>query len=145
MTRIAAFEPRQWYAQIEALGRLHKEEVEAELPYELSLNREIYNTLYDAGLLVCIGAFADELVGYAGAVIAPNMHYNALSAAHDAVFLHKDYRQPRLALRMVEALEEECKARGVKLFCWHAPIGGSFARLLEKRAKPYYTQYFKEL
>ena len=31
MTRIATFEPRQWYDEIEQLGQLHKDEVEADV------------------------------------------------------------------------------------------------------------------
>lgn len=147
MTRIEAFEPRDWYDAIEALGQLHKAEVEADVtPLTPTANRAIYDALHEMGMLVPVGVFdGDEMVGYAIATISPNPHYRALSAQHDVFFLHPDYRKPRLALRMIEVLEAECKARGAVYFCWHAPIGGAFERIIKMRSKPYYTQYFKEL
>lgn len=147
MTRIAEFDPREWYDQIEDLGQLHKAEVEADVtPLPVVINRGIYNALYDAGLLVCVGAFdGDAIVGYAIGTISPNTHYNTITAQHDVFFVHRDYRLPRVALRLVEALEDACRERGATLFCWHAPIGGSFEKMVGKRAKPYYTQYFRSL
>lgn len=147
MTRIGTFEPCDWYDAIEALGALHKAEVEADVtPLPPTANRAIYDALHEMGMLVCVGAFeGDEMVGYAIGTISPNPHYDTLTAQHDVFFLHRDYRKPRTALRLVEALEAECKARGATLFCWHAPIGGAFERLIALRAKPYYKQFFKEL
>lgn len=148
MTRIAIFEPSpELYDEIERLGALHKDEVEAEVTaLPVAINRNLYDALYAQGALVCVGAFDDDrLVGYAIALFAPNLHYQMLSAAHDVLFLHRDYRTPRMALRLVEAVEAECKARGAQLMVWHAPIGGAFERILKTRANPIYTQFFKEL
>ena len=147
MTRIETFEPREWYDAIEALGALHKAEVEADVtPLPPVAHRGIYDTLHEAGMLVPVGVFdGDAMVGYAIATISPNPHYDTITAQHDVFFLHPDYRKPRLALRMIEALEAECKARGATLFCWHTPIGGSFEKLVRLRAKSYYIMYFKEL
>jgi len=68
------------------------------------------------GALVCVGAFADDgrLVGYAIALLSPNFHYRMTTAAHDVLFLHRDYRKPRMALRLIDAAEAECKARGAQ-------------------------------
>lgn len=148
MTRIAIFEPSpKLYDEIEQLGQLHKDEVEADVTaLPVAINRDLYDALYAQGALVCVGAFDDDrLVGYAIALFAPNLHYQMLSAAHDVLFLHRDYRTPRMALRLVEAVEAECKARGAQLMVWHAPIGGAFERILKTRANPIYTQFFKEL
>ena len=148
MTRIAIFEPSpELYDEIGRLGALHKDEVEAEVPaLPVAINRNLYDALYAQGALVCVGAFDDDrLVGYAIALFAPNLHYQMLSAAHDVLFLHRDYRTPRMALRLIDAVEAECKARGAQLMVWHAPIGGAFERILKTRANPIYTQFFKEL
>nr|DAK49290.1 MAG TPA: acetyltransferase [Caudoviricetes sp.] len=148
MTRIAIFEPSpELYDEIERLGALHKDEVEAEVTaLPVAINRNLYDALYAQGALVCVGAFDDDrLVGYAIALFAPNLHYQMLSAAHDVLFLHRDYRTPRMALRLIDAVEAECKARGAQLMVWHAPIGGAFERILKTRANPIYTQFFKEL
>lgn len=147
MTRIAIFDPRQLYDEIERLGQLHKDEVEADVTaLPVSVNRDLYDVLHAQGALVCVGAFDDDrLVGYAIALLSPNFHYRMTTAAHDALFLHRDYRTPRMALRLIDAVEAECKARGAQLMVWHAPIGGAFERILKTRANPIYTQFFKEL
>ena len=149
MTRIAIFEPSpELYDEIEQLGALHKDEVEAEVTaLPVAINRDLYDVLHAQGALVCVGAFTDDgrLVGYAIALLSPNFHYRRTTAAHDVLFLHRDYRKPRMALRLVEAVEAECKARGAQLMVWHAPIGGAFERILKNRANPIYTQFFKEL
>lgn len=148
MTRIAIFEPSpELYDEIEQLGALHKDEVEAEVTaLPVVINRDLYDVLHDAGALVCVGAFdGGRMVGYAIALLSPNFHYRMTTAAHDVLFLHRDYRKPRLALRLIDAVEAECKARGAQLMVWHAPIGGAFGRILKTRANPIYTQFFKEL
>ena len=147
MTRIAIFDPRQLYDEIERLGQLHKDEVEADVTaLPVSVNRDLYDVLHAQGALVCVGAFDDDrLVGYAIALLSPNFHYRMTTAAHDALSLHRDYRTPRMALRLIDAVEAECKARGAQLMVWHAPIGGAFERILKTRANPIYTQFFKEL
>ena len=114
MTRIAIFEPSpELYDEIERLGALHKDEVEAEVTaLPVSVNRDLYDVLHAQGALVCVGAFdGDALVGYAVALLSPNFHYRMTTAAHDVLFLHRDYRKPRMALRLIDAVEAECKAR----------------------------------
>lgn len=148
MTRIAIFDPRQLYDDIEQLGQLHKAETEAgltELPCQL--NRALYDALHEAGGLVSVGAFADDdrLIGYASAFVSAHPHYALTAAQHDALFIHPDHRTPRLALRMLERVESECKARGAVLIAWHAKHNSAFARLIAARAEPEETVYIKEL
>ena len=148
MTRIATFDPRELYDEIERLGQLHKAETEAgltELPCQL--NRVLYDALHEAGGLVCVGAFADDgrLIGYASAFVSAHPHYALTAAQHDALFIHPDHRAPRLALSMVEAVEAECKVRGAAFIAWHAKTGTAFARLLAKRARLEEFVHIKEL
>lgn len=147
MTRIATFNLPDWYDQIEALGQLHKAETEAHLHDQpCVLNRTLYDALFAAGVLVCVGVFADGcIVGYAVATVAPHPHYDLTAAQHDSLFIHPDYRAPRLALRLVESVEAECKARGALFIAWHAKPGTPFARLLEHRAHLEEYVYTKEL
>lgn len=147
MTRIATFNLPDWYDQIEALGQLHKAETEAHLHDQpCVLNRTLYDALFAAGVLVCVGVFADGcIVGYAVATVAPHPHYALTAAQHDSLFIHPDYRAPRLALRLVESVEAECKARGALFIAWHAKPGTPFARLLERRAHLEEHVYTKEL
>lgn len=149
MTRIEIFEPSpELYDEIERLGQLHKAETEATLTdLPCQLNRVLYDALHEAGGLVCVGAFADDgrLIGYASAFVSAHPHYALTAAQHDALFIHPDHRTPRLALRMLERVESECKARGAVLIAWHAKHNSAFARLIAARAKPEETVYIKEL
>ena len=148
MTRIEIFEPSpELYDEIERLGALHKDEVEAEVTaLPVAINRDLYDALYAQGALVCVGAFdGDRLVGYASAFVSAHPHYALTAAQHDALFIHPDHRTPRLALRMLECVESECKARGAVLIAWHAKHNSAFARLIAARAKPEETVYIKEL
>lgn len=149
MTRIAIFEPSpELYDEIEALGQLHKAETEAHLHDQpCVLNRTLYDALHNTGALVSVGAFADDgrLIGYASAFVSAHPHYALTAAQHDALFIHPDHRAPRLALRMVEVVEAECKARGAAFIAWHAKPGTPFARLLERRARLEEHVYTKEL
>lgn len=148
MTRIAIFEPSpELYDEIERLGALHKDEVEAEVTaLPVSVNRDLYDVLHAQGALVCVGAFdGDALVGYASAFVSAHPHYALTAAQHDALFIHPDHRAPRLALRMVEVVEAECKARGAAFIAWHAKTGTAFARLLAKRARLEEFVHIKEL
>ena len=149
MTRIAIFEPSpELYDEIERLGQLHKDEVEATLTdLPCQLNRALYDALHNTGALVSVGAFADDgrLIGYASAFVSAHPHYALTAAQHDALFIHPDHRAPRLALRMVEVVEAECKARGAAFIAWHAKTGTAFARLLAKRARLEEFVHIKEL
>lgn len=147
MTRIQTFEPREWYDAIEVLGQLHKAETEAHL-HDLPcvLNREIYDALHAMGALVCVGAFAEgEIVGYAIAMVSPHPHYQIMQALHDSLFIHPCFRTPRLAIRMIETVEAECRARGASFIAWHAKPQSAFARVIASRAREEETIYIKEL
>lgn len=147
MTRIETFEPREWYDAIEALGQLHKAEVEADL-HDLPcvLNREMYDTMHAYGALVCVGVFdGSNIVGYGIATVSPHPHYQLIQANHDSLFIHPRYRTPRVALRLIEAVEQACKAKGAAFIAWHAKQGSPFEQVMRKRAKPEETVYIKEL
>ena len=54
-----------------------------------------------------------KLVGYFGLYIMPSMHSQLLTATEDTFFIHPDYRQGRLAIRMLRAVEQLCRDRQV--------------------------------
>lgn len=148
MTRIAIFEPSPaLYDEIEQLGQLHKAETEAGLTdLPCVLNRALYDALHATGALVSVGAFdGDRLIGYASAFVSAHPHYALTAAQHDALFIHPGHRTPRLALRLIEAVEAECKARGAAFIAWHAKTGSAFARLIAARARLEESVYIKEL
>lgn len=144
MTRIATFEPRQWYDDIERLAQMNLGDVGVNLPCRL--NRAAYDALHEAGMLACVGLFdGDTLAGYAVATVLPDMHHNRTIANHDGIFIHPAYRRPRLGLRLMVALEAECRARGAVAIAWHATPNTAFARLVCAWAKLEEFTFIKEL
>lgn len=81
-------------------------------PYNPDKARYIYNN--DIGFFHLLTA-RDEgrLVGYFGLYLTPSMHSQLLTATEDTFFIHPDYRQGRLALRMLRHVEQFCQARNV--------------------------------
>lgn len=144
MTRIATFDPRELYDEIERLAQMNLNDVGMNLPCRL--NRAAYDALHEAGLLACVGLFdGDALVGYAVATVLPDMHHDRTIANHDGIFIHPAYRRPRLGLRLMAALEAACKLRGASAIAWHATPDTAFARLVSRLAKLEEFTFIKEL
>lgn len=70
------------------------------------------------------GLFAYEgpvVVGYSVNFVLPHLHYSDLVyGQNDVLFLHPDYREGGVGLALIRRTEEVAKARGARLFCWHA-------------------------
>ena len=144
MTRIAIFNPQDWYDRLEVLGQSNMDAVGDN--HRCVLRREMYDRLHEAGMLVCVGVFAGvDLVGYAIATVSPYMHHAGIVANHDGIFVAPAYRRPRLGWRLMDALERECRARGATAIAWHATPHTEFARLLARRATLEEFTYIKEL
>lgn len=69
------------------------------------------------GMLHVVTARADGvLAGYHVSVIERLVHYKGVLAAKaDMYWLHPLHRGPRAAIRLFEAVERSCKARGVQI------------------------------
>ena len=144
MTRIAIFDPRGRYNDIERLAQMNLDDVGMRRPCRL--NRAAYDALHEAGMLACVGLFdGDSLVGYAVATVLPDMHHDRTIANHDGIFIHPAYRRPRLGLRLMAALEAACKLRGASAIAWHATPNTAFARLVSRLAKLEEFTFIKEL
>lgn len=136
MTRIEAFEPRAGYDDVLALVKANKDEAESHIPLEVMIDLEAYEYLYQAGMLVLLGAYDGErMVGYAIASLSPSLHYGVVTAHHMTLYLAPSHRTPRTSLRMVEALAHACKDKGAVMMTWSAKPGSAFARLIARRAR----------
>lgn len=146
MTRIEIFEPSEGYRQVMALVQANKSEAEAHIPFAVDVDVQLYDRLYQAGLLVLLGAYEGaRMVGYAIASVAPHLHYGVLVGQHMTLYIAPEHRTPRLSLRLVEALAAQCKAKGARMMTWHAKPDSAFARLLSKRFKVEDLVYLQEL
>jgi GNAT superfamily N-acetyltransferase len=114
------------------LARAHWAETEAGLmPEGPSIAIELYQALEQADALIAFGAFdADELVGYAVAILGLHLHYRVLYAQHDLLFVRPDHRRGTLGLRLMRAIETALKARGAKFVVWHAKPQSTFNMIL---------------
>lgn len=134
-----------------ALGRLAEEnraEVESALSERVALDIEMYAHLQAQGLLLAMAALDDEgaLVGYACALIAPNLHYGFLMAVNDAVFVSRSCRSRGYGLRLMREVQRVAKERGARLMVWQAKMDSSLNKVLQRlgyRAEE--INYVKEL
>ena len=55
-----------------------------------------------------------RLIGYFGVYVTPSMHSQLMMATEDTFFIHPDYRQGRLAVRMIRYVESYLQTLGVR-------------------------------
>jgi len=77
-------------------------------------DRSRYIQYNDMGFFHLITARdAGKLVGYFGIYITSSMHSQLRMATEDTFYVHPDYRQGRLALRILKYVEQYCQVLGV--------------------------------
>lgn len=104
--------------------------------FVLDPNLDTYQKLDAVDALHFVTAREDGLLlGYAIFIIMPHSHYrNVLWAAGDGLWLDHLARRPRVAARMLDAIEDSLRARGVVLVSIPThPDRPALARLLESR------------
>lgn len=101
--------------EVDTLARQHHAGTESyrrHEPYNPDRARYIWNN--EHGFFHLITARDGErLVGYFGLYIMPSMHSQLPTATEDTFFVHPDYRQGRLALRILRYVEQFCRDRAV--------------------------------
>ena len=119
----------------EALGREHYDEI--------ALNKQVmvyapdvskYAQLEEVGALLTLGAYdKDNLVGYSVNILTPHLHYQNLLCCHnDMLYLHPDYRQGLLGVRLIKTTRAAARALGVQFMLWHAKPGTNLDKLLRR-------------
>lgn len=86
------------------------------------------------------------LIGYFGVYLTPSMHSQWLMATEDTFFLDPAHRGARTALRFLEYIEAQCRARGVReiMFSCEADNTSGIQRLLAHCGyQPVITQFSK--
>lgn len=90
-----------------------------------------------------------RLVGYFGLYLAPSMHSQLLTATEDTFYIHPEYRQGRLAVRMLKYVESYCRILGVHelLFSCEIDNVSGIDKLLTRLLDftPVIVQYSKQL
>lgn len=100
----------------------------------LKPHTELYAELERMDALISLGAFdGDEMVGYAVTTISKHLHYaDLVYAQNDVIFLRRSYRAGRLGLQLMRESEARARARGARLFTWHAKPDTALAALLPR-------------
>lgn len=143
----AFFEDEANLVAFEKLAEENRAEVEGALAEQVVANLSVYAQLQEKGLLIALGAFDEgKMVGYACALIAPNLHYGYLMAVNDTVFVSECYRGKGYGLRLMREMERRVKAQGARFMVWQAKIDSSLNKVLPRlgyRAEE--VNYIKEL
>lgn len=136
--------------EVYALAKLHHDGTQSYRRHEPFLpSRDRYVSYNELGYFHLITARSDgKLVGYFGVYITPSMHSQLLMATEDTFFIHPDYRQGRLAIRMLKYIESYCRNAGVHelLFsCEQDNTSGIHGLLSLLAYEPVIVQYRKHL
>ena len=97
-----------------------------------------YQLLEDSNQLLSLFARdGDQIVGYSVNIIRPHLHYCELIVAYnDVIYVHPDYRNSPVGLRIIKETEEQCKEAGAKLMIWHAKEDTALEKILRRKDYP---------
>ena len=104
--------------------------------FELDLNRDLYQALYEADLLITLGAFdGDELIGYASAFIGPHlMSRKVVQCEVNAVFVKPEHRGA-ISGQIIREINRFALARGANRISWLLHPDCEFASALLSRGQ----------
>ena len=117
------------------LQRLHWEEV-ARNKHLMVLDPalELYSRIEKSGALFAVMCrHGEKIVGYSVNILSRNLHYRSLiMCTNDVLFIAKEHRVGRTALRIIEATEREAAKRGARMMLWHAKEQTALAAILPR-------------
>lgn len=101
---------------------------------KLKPDLETYLRIEDNEALLSLGVFdGNEIIGYSVSIVSRNLHYSdVVMCQNDVLWLHPDYRQGPLGLRLIRETERRAKERGCHMILWHAKMDTQFMALLTK-------------
>ena len=123
---------------------------------ELALNKDkvplmpqwdIYFGREDAGELLFVTARSEGIIiGYFIGFIAPGLHYKTcLTCQLDIFYIHKDFRNGRIGIKLFKFVETELRRRGVMRWFvgskLHADASSLFKYLKFEPVEVYYTKW----
>ena len=116
------------------LLRQHAEEAEPDLAEKLEPEWAVYRKAEKDGQLIIFAAWAGELmVGYAVAVVVPDLHYSGrLICQHDLLFVGQEWRRSGVGRRLIEELRAEAVRHGADVLLMHAKVGSGLQSLLPR-------------
>ena len=112
------------WAELEPLLETHYREIAAFQDIPLAPDKARYEHMEVAGALrVYVGRRDGQMVAYCVMVVQSNAHYRtSLQAAQDILYVDPDFRRGRIALRLIEFVEQELRQEGVQVVHQHSKI-----------------------
>lgn len=100
----------------------------------MALDVPFYRFLQEAGQLVILTCRKNgTIIGYVAVIVRRHPHYvSTLCGFEDGYFLTKAERKGLLGLRMIKAMLEQLKARGVKRVFWHSKLAKDLSVLFTR-------------
>lgn len=126
-----------FWEEMEVLLPLHYEElcVTKDPRFPVNPDKDAYQRMADQGRLRAVTVREADtrlLVGYIFFIITPQLHYkDCLLALEDVYFIHPEYRQGRVGIRLFKYAEEVLKRIGVQRIFLHTKVHMDVGRLFE--------------
>ena len=96
--------------EVMPLGELHRQEIAHWKDMPLSPDIETYNGAEDLGMLrVYVARAGPALVGYAYFIVRRHLHYDAILANEDALFVHPDWRKGKVGYNLMRFAERDLR------------------------------------
>ena len=137
---------REFADEIEELQHLHAREVD-QLRFPTKINHIAYIMASNRGQLATI-AVRDEgkLVGYIGFIVGEDWNTEAYVAKEAGMYLKKEYRKGRTAIKMIKFSEKVLKEKGVDAVLMMSSAEKKVGPLYEYlKYREVETSYIKEL
>lgn len=125
-------DPATFIEELREIIPAHYDELCVTKDFPLAPDYEAYGRLHVAGMLKCITARDDGLIGYAIFIVQPHLHYKTCKTAfEDIYFLKKEHRLGRTGIRLFQFAEAALRADGVDRIIMHTKIHMDNSRLFE--------------
>jgi len=114
-------------------------------PFNAEDTKKTYAFMVENYSLFAVAAYSDEeMVGYCVVTIHPHpMNHSIKICNADGFYLVPDLRGGTTSGRIMEAIRNFAKEKGVDIIHWHAPAGTTYCKALESRYSPM-SIYFRE-
>ena len=116
-----------------ATGLIEEYDAECSIPEigEIDPQGALYAQMEAAGLMRCFGVFMGGwLVGFASILFYILPHYGKRVASVESLFIAKAHRASGNGAALMQAIEQDAKARGCVVMLYSAPTGSKLERLL---------------
>ena len=99
----------------------------------ISVQKEVFNNLEDAGILDVFAIFSGTIiVGFIIASTSISPHYGKYVTTVMSIFVLKEHRSYGAAKELLALVEEEAEARGSSLVMVSSPVNATLGRFVTK-------------